>query len=99
MPSCSGSIRGPSPRAPACSSSTAPRRCRRSSPPSSRKRDLDTLAHPPADTLSANDIGRARLRLAADLPLEPYGENRHAGSFLVIHPADGQTLAAAITHD
>jgi sulfate adenylyltransferase subunit 1 len=63
------------------------------------KRDLDTLAHTAAESLSANDIGRARLRLAADLPLEPYGENRHAGSFLVIHPADGQTLAAAITHD
>jgi sulfate adenylyltransferase subunit 1 len=63
------------------------------------KRDLDTLAHTPAESLNANDIGRARLRLSADLPLEPYGENRHAGSFLVIHPADGQTLAAAITHD
>ncbi|MBT2497628.1 sulfate adenylyltransferase [Agromyces sp. ISL-38] len=61
------------------------------------KRDLDTLAHEPAETLEANDIGRARLRLAAPLPLEPYGANRHAGSFLVIHPADGQTLAAGIT--
>ncbi|MFF2272736.1 sulfate adenylyltransferase subunit 1 [Agromyces sp. NPDC058136] len=61
------------------------------------KRDLDTLEHVPADSLEVNDIGRATLRVAADLPLEPYGENRHAGSFLVIHPSDGRTLAAGIT--
>lgn len=61
------------------------------------KRDLDTLEHVPATSLEVNDIGRATLRVAADLPLEPYGENRHAGSFLVIHPSDGRTLAAGIT--
>ena len=62
------------------------------------RRDLDTLAHVPADTLQVNEIGRATLRLAADLPLESYEANRAAGSFLVIHPADGATLAAGITH-
>ena len=51
------------------------------------------------DTLAANDIGRARLRLAADLPLEPYRANRASGSFLVIHPSDGATLAAGIVRD
>ncbi len=61
--------------------------------------DLDALTHEPADTLAANDIGRARLRLAADLPLEPYRANRAGGSFLVIHPSDGATLAAGITRD
>ncbi len=61
--------------------------------------DLDTLTHEPADALAANDIGRARLRLAADLPLEPYRANRAGGSFLVIHPSDGATLAAGITRD
>ncbi|MFF2388500.1 sulfate adenylyltransferase subunit 1 [Agromyces sp. NPDC058104] len=61
------------------------------------KRDLDTLEHVPATSLEVNDIGRATIRVAADLPLEPYGENRHAGSFLVIHPSDGRTLAAGIT--
>jgi sulfate adenylyltransferase subunit 1 len=58
------------------------------------RRDLDTLAHEPADTLAVNDIGRARLRLAADVPFEPYAQNRAGGSFLVIHPSDGATLAA-----
>jgi sulfate adenylyltransferase subunit 1 len=58
--------------------------------------DHDALVHTPADTLAANDIGRAILRLAADLPLEAYRDSRDGGSFLVIHPADGATLAAGI---
>jgi sulfate adenylyltransferase subunit 1 len=58
--------------------------------------DLDTLAHVPAPSLETNDIGRVRLRLAADLPIEPYETSRHGGSFLVIHPSDGATLAAGI---
>ncbi len=61
--------------------------------------DLDALVHEPAEDLRTNDIGRARLRLAADLPLEPYSANRHGGSFLVIHPSDGATLAAGIVRD
>lgn len=58
--------------------------------------DLDALTHVPAQSLDTNDIGRVRLRLAADLPLEPYRASRHGGSFLVIHPSDGATLAAGI---
>jgi sulfate adenylyltransferase subunit 1 len=58
--------------------------------------DLDALEHVTATQLATNDIGRARLRLAADLPLEPYRTSRHGGSFLVIHPSDGATLAAGI---
>ncbi|PTT19426.1 sulfate adenylyltransferase, partial [Microbacterium sp. HMWF026] len=58
--------------------------------------DLDALTHVAADRLDTNDIGRARLRLAAELPLEPYRDSRHEGSFLVIHPSDGATLAAGI---
>ena len=61
--------------------------------------DLDGLTHEPADTLAANDIGRARVRLAADLPLERYSATRAGGSFLVIHPSDGATLAAGIVRD
>ncbi|WP_374976152.1 sulfate adenylyltransferase subunit 1 [Microbacterium trichothecenolyticum] len=67
--------------------------------------DLDALTHVPAhtdrpaQTLETNDIGRVRLRLAADLPLEAYATSRHGGSFLVIHPSDGATLAAGIVRD
>ncbi len=61
--------------------------------------DLDSLTHEPAEALQTNDIGRARLRLSADLPIEPYAASRHGGSFLVIHPADGATLAAGISRN
>jgi sulfate adenylyltransferase subunit 1 len=61
--------------------------------------DLDTLTHEPAQTLQTNDIGRVRLRLASDLPIEAYQQSRHSGSFLVIHPSDGATLAAGIARD
>ena len=61
------------------------------------RRDLDTLAHEPADALERNDIGRARLRLAADLPLEPYGANRAPARSSSSTPSDGATLAAGIT--
>ncbi|MGA7149696.1 MAG: sulfate adenylyltransferase, partial [Microbacterium sp.] len=61
--------------------------------------DLDSLTHESAESLATNDIGRVRLRLAAELPLEPYSSSRHGGSFLVIHPSDGATLAAGIARD
>ncbi|WP_434810683.1 sulfate adenylyltransferase subunit 1 [Microbacterium sp. bgisy189] len=65
----------------------------------SSRYDLDALEHVEATALETNDIGRARLRLAADLPVESYRDNRHGGSFLVIHPSDGATLAAGIVRD
>lgn len=61
--------------------------------------NLDLLSHEPAETLATNEIGRVRLRLSSDLPLEPYDTSRHGGSFLVIHPSDGATLAAGIVRD
>ncbi len=60
------------------------------------RRDLDTLALQPATELAANDIGEATLRLASEIPVEAYADNRRSGAFLVIHPQDGATLAAAI---
>ena len=59
------------------------------------RRDLETLGHHDAEALAVNEIGRVRLRLASDLPLEPYAEGREGGALLLIHPADGATLAAA----
>jgi sulfate adenylyltransferase subunit 1 len=60
------------------------------------RRDLDTLALEPASMLEVNDIGQATVKLSAALPLEPFSENRRSGSFLVINPQDGATLAAGI---
>lgn len=59
------------------------------------RRDLETLSHHDAETLEVNEIGRVRLRLASELPLEPYTEGREGGALLLIHPSDGATLAAA----
>ena len=61
--------------------------------------DLDTLGLHPAERLEINDIGRATLRLASALPLQPYAEHRRAGAFVVIHPQDGATLAAGTVID
>lgn len=58
--------------------------------------DLDTLETTPTAALETNDIGLVRLKLAADLAVEPYAAHRRAGAFLVIHPQDGATLAAGI---
>lgn len=56
--------------------------------------DLDDLDHTPSTALAANDIGRARIRVASDLALEPYARSREGGAFLVIDPGSGATLAA-----
>lgn len=63
------------------------------------RRDLGTLALEDADNLATNEIGRVRLRFAAELPIEPYARDRSGGSLLLIHPADGATLAAATVID
>ncbi|WDH78748.1 GTP-binding protein [Microbacterium esteraromaticum] len=63
------------------------------------RRDLETLAHLEAESIAVNEIGRVRLRFAAELPLEPYAIDRSNGSLVLIHPGDGATLAAATVVD
>ncbi|MEE1620629.1 sulfate adenylyltransferase subunit 1 [Zafaria sp. Z1313] len=58
--------------------------------------DLEDFTRVPAGTLELNDIGRVSLHLASELPLEPYAQHRRTGSFLVIDPHDGNTLAAGL---
>ena len=58
--------------------------------------DLDTLATQPSDRLSLNDIGHVVLRIASPLPIEDYSRSRAGGAFLVIDPADGNTVAAGM---
>ncbi|MFJ5675628.1 hypothetical protein [Streptomyces sp. NPDC093097] len=43
-----------------------------------------------------NDIGHLTLCTASDLPLDDYTDSRATGSFILISPADGQTLAAGM---
>jgi sulfate adenylyltransferase subunit 1 len=58
---------------------------------------LDDLSqHPAPGQLVANDIGRVMVRTAEPLALDSYAESRRTGSFLLIDPADGTTLAAGM---
>jgi sulfate adenylyltransferase subunit 1 len=59
--------------------------------------DISTLERRPgAAGLQVNDIGHVVLRTAEPLALDPYADNRRTGSFLLIDPADGATLAAGM---
>ncbi|WP_392667268.1 sulfate adenylyltransferase subunit 1 [Streptomyces sp. LN785] len=58
---------------------------------------LDDLSpHPAPGRLVANDIGRVTVRTAEPLALDSYADCRRTGSFLLIDPADGTTLAAGM---
>ncbi|MGW1608307.1 sulfate adenylyltransferase subunit 1 [Streptomyces sp. NPDC002285] len=56
----------------------------------------DLSQRPDPGQLVANDIGRIRLRAAEPLALDAYADSRSTGSFLLIDPADGTTLAAGM---
>ena len=55
---------------------------------------LSTVGNP--ENLQLNEIGRVILQTAEPLPVDDYAVNRRTGAFLVIDPADGTTLAAAM---
>ena len=59
--------------------------------------DIGTVEYARAPReLALNDIGRVRVRLADDLPIDDYRELRRTGAFLLIDEADGATLAAGM---
>lgn len=61
---------------------------------------LDDLSHhPEPGKLVANDIGLVKVRTAEPIALDSYAESRRTGSFLLIDPADGTTLAAGMAGD
>ncbi|MEU9009180.1 GTP-binding protein [Streptomyces sp. NPDC048479] len=61
---------------------------------------LDDLSqHPNPGQLVANDIGQVKVRTAEPLALDSYADSRRTGSFLLIDPADGTTLAAGMAGD
>lgn len=62
----------------------------------SGKLNLDTAAVEPGESLELNDIGTVTLRLASPIAAEEYANNRATGSFLLIDPASGYTLAAGM---
>jgi sulfate adenylyltransferase subunit 1 len=54
-----------------------------------------TFGDPPA-RLEVNDIAHVRLRTADPLPVDDYADIRATGSFLLIDPPSGNTLAAGL---
>jgi sulfate adenylyltransferase subunit 1 len=59
--------------------------------------DTDTIAFAPAPTeLGINEIAHASLRTADPLPVDDYAAIRATGSFLLIDPPTGNTLAAGL---
>ncbi|MBM3844156.1 MAG: sulfate adenylyltransferase [Verrucomicrobia bacterium] len=59
--------------------------------------DINTLHRDPgAPTIRCNDIARLQLRVAQPLLADPYHRNRATGSFLLIEPFTGATLAAGM---
>jgi len=58
--------------------------------------NLSTLEEEPAGELALNDIGRIGLTLADPISPDPYAESRTTGSFVLVHPQTGNTLAAGM---
>ena len=58
--------------------------------------DLATLTPQATEALELNDIGRIKLRLAAPVAADDYTRSRRTGSFLLIDPQSGGTLAAGM---
>jgi sulfate adenylyltransferase subunit 1 len=58
--------------------------------------DTDTLTRIGAERLEINDIGRVSIRTADPLPVDDYAVSRATGSFLLIDPPTGNTLAAGL---
>ncbi|WP_430333165.1 sulfate adenylyltransferase subunit 1 [Rhodococcus sp. ACT016] len=51
------------------------------------------------ETLELNEIGKISVRVAEPIVADDYTVNRHTGSFLLIDPAGGNTLAAGLVGD
>ena len=58
--------------------------------------DVDTLHREPAQTLTLNEIGRARLTTTQPLFFDPYQVNRATGNFILIDPYTNNTVAAGM---
>lgn len=61
--------------------------------------NVGDYAQQPADSLELNDLGRITLRSQAALAIEQYATSRTGGSFLLIDPTTGRTLAAGIIEE
>ena len=60
------------------------------------KIDINTFAELQADSLQHNEIGLVELDLHKPIFCDPYRKNRSTGSFIVIDPANNDTVAAGM---
>jgi sulfate adenylyltransferase large subunit len=58
--------------------------------------DVSTLSREPAQTLHMNDIGAVSLTVLRPIALDPYGENRATGAFILIDTETNSTVAAGM---
>jgi len=58
--------------------------------------DIHSLQAQAAIELNVNEIGRVRIETQSALPVEPYAENRIAGSLIVVDPATNRTSGALL---
>ena len=58
--------------------------------------DINTLEHGPATKLDLNEIAAVDVKTTLPLFFDPYRENRHTGSFILIDPLTNATVAAGI---
>ena len=58
--------------------------------------DVNTLERQHAATLALNEVGRARFTTSQPLFLDPYGEHRGTGSFVLIDLQTNHTVAAGM---
>ncbi|WP_024803357.1 sulfate adenylyltransferase subunit 1 [Nocardia sp. BMG51109] len=61
--------------------------------------EQNLAADPDPESLALNDIGRVSVRVADPVVADDYRVNRHTGSFLLIDPSGGNTLAAGLVGD
>jgi sulfate adenylyltransferase subunit 1 len=64
-----------------------------------RFNEQELTADPSPATLELNEIGRIHVRVAEPIVADNYAVNRHTGSFLLIDPSGGNTLAAGLVGD
>src|SRR5271155_4749147 len=58
--------------------------------------DINTLEHAPATKLDLNEIAAVDIKSTLPLVIDPYRDNRHTGSFILIDPLTTAPVAAGI---
>jgi sulfate adenylyltransferase subunit 1 len=64
-----------------------------------RLNEQELTSEPSPESLELNEIGKISVRVAEPIVADDYTVNRHTGSFLLIDPAGGNTLAAGLVGD